>query len=209
MMKPFHYHEIQNLKDLPMYERANELFGGWASVPIIGLYIFIIVGILMTIISLIGIAKPKRDKDLKKIFKELLLINFFTVAIASTVFAFIHPFITAYESIGNYEAKAKVKNVDKTEKVEGEKQYVIDVRLMEGQTEYKKGDPLKIKSAQKFKNGDIVKIKTPELKFKENKKKDVAYGELIKNGTLSDNPVFYKVNVPKKVGVDELRISKS
>lgn len=215
-MRPFHYHETQNLNELNIFERIIAV-NGWEYTLALSFLGFAMLGIVLGMIASYKSKKP--EKTIRIVSKFLgnpeiefyILIGSIILLVGTIGVGLLATFNTyIYKSIGLYEAKVKVAHIEKTEKVGEKTQYTFDVRLMDGQTEDKKEKPLKIETTHRhgLKNGDIAMIKTPKMNFMGGESKDVSYSQLISE----EEEIGYNAEpeeVPKKVDADELSISKS
>lgn len=203
-MKPFHYHEIQNLSELNILERIIAL-NDWDYICAM-----IMLGILMFGLFLGIVADYKKKRPDKRIGMTPYILMGSTLLLFSTIIfgVLTFPETFKYKTTGYYEAKVKVENIEKIEKVGETTQYTFNVRLMDGKTEYKKGNPLKIETTQRqgLKNGDIATIKTPNMNFMGGESKNVKYSELIRKHQLEDNEDSGKV--PEKVHASNLSIER-
>ncbi|HDE3815880.1 TPA: hypothetical protein PD879_002736 [Staphylococcus aureus] len=112
-----------------------------------------------------------------------LILGF--VSIAISIF-----YIGKYQTIGYYQAEAKVMNIEKTQKVDGKTNYTFELRYINGVTVDKKTAPLKIKQKdrQGIKNGDKVLIKTSEKTFRGNEDKDIEISSIQKSDLTIQKP---------------------
>ncbi|MCD9074583.1 hypothetical protein LDL00_12175, partial [Staphylococcus epidermidis] len=129
----------------------------------------------------------------------------------ATFFIILMTKIAPIQSLGYYEADAKVVNIEKQEKVSQPTQYHFKLRFMIGNIQDKKTRPVDIitKKRNGIKNGDKVKVKTPQMVFTGGEDKQVKVDQLITDiRHMRDNEKPEDNGVPKFVSVDEFNIQK-
>lgn len=184
----FHYHEIQDLSNMNIFQKADEVFG---AIYIWAIAIFIIMFVAM-IDSIIKYIKDKEDKDGLRIdrLRILFVITVFTIFEGIILMCGILFLTFNANSIGYYQAEAKVMNIEKSQKVDDKTNYTFELRYINGVTVDKKTKPLKIKqkNRQGIKNGDKVLIKTSEKTFRGNEDKDIEISSNQKSDLTIQKP---------------------
>lgn len=177
----FHYHEIQDLSNMNIFQKADEVFGAiyiWA----IAIFIIMFVAMIDSIIKYI------KDNDGLRIdrLRILIVITVFTIFEGFILMCGILFLTFNANSIGYYQAEAKVMNIEKSQKVGDKTNYTFELRYINGVTVDKKTKPLKIKQKdrQGIKNGDKVLIKTSEKTFRGSEDKDIEISS-IQNADLT------------------------
>ncbi|EOD7975598.1 hypothetical protein ACJQ7K_002413 [Staphylococcus aureus] len=211
LMKPFHYEETEELRHTNIFQKAIET-GVESNWLILGL-IFLFIG-LVIIIGGIFLTFQKFNLNEKTKNKPATIIAFGVVAFligGGTFFSILMTKVAPIQSLGYYEADAKVVNIEKKEKVSQPTQYHFKLRFMVGSIQDKKTKPVDIitKKRNGIKNGDKVKVKTPQMVFTGGEDKQVEVDQLIKNiGHVRDDVNPEDNGVPKFVSVDEFNIQK-
>lgn len=184
----FHYHEIQDLSNMNIFQKADEVFG---AIYIWAIAIFIIMFVAM-IDSIIKYIKDKEDNDGLRIerLRILIVITVFTIFEGFILMCGILFLTFNANSIGYYQAEAKVMNIEKSQKVDDKTNYTFELRYINGVTVDKKTKPLKIKqkNRQGIKNGDKVLIKTSEKTFRGNEDKDIEISSNQKSDLTIQKP---------------------
>ncbi|HDF6783473.1 TPA: hypothetical protein PEV23_002416 [Staphylococcus aureus] len=184
----FHYHEIQDLSNMNIFQKADEVFG---AIYIWAIAIFIIMFVAM-IDSIIKYIKDKEDNDGLRIdrLRILIVITVFTIFEGFILMCGILFLTFNANSIGYYQAEAKVMNIEKSQKVDDKTNYTFELRYINGVTVDKKTQPLKIKqkNRQGIKNGDKVLIKTSEKTFRGNEDKDIEISSNQKSDLTIQKP---------------------
>ncbi|HEA0121585.1 hypothetical protein [Staphylococcus aureus] len=153
--------------------------------------IFIIMFVAM-IDSIIKYIKDKEDNDGLRIdrLRILIVITVFTIFEGFILMCGILFLTFNANSIGYYQAEAKVMNIEKSQKVDDKTNYTFELRYINGVTVDKKTKPLKIKqkNRQGIKNGDKVLIKTSEKTFRGNEDKDIEISSNQKSDLTIQKP---------------------
>lgn len=211
LMKPFHYEETEGLRHTNIFQKAIET-GVESNWLILGLIIFFI-GLVIIIGGIfLSFQKFNLNKETKN--KPATIIAFGVVAFligGCAFFSILMTKVAPIQSLGYYEADAKVVNIEKKEKVSQPTQYHFKLRFMVGSIQDKKTKPVDIitKKRNGIKNGDKVKVKTPQMVFTGGEDKQVEVDQLIKNiGHVRDDVNPEDNGVPKFVSVDEFNIQK-
>lgn len=208
LMKPFHYKETQNLTDMNGIQKAIEtgIASNWLIISLIVCVIGIIGGMIVTF------KQMNLNEDIKN--KLATVADFGVVAFligGGTFFIILMTKIDPIQSLGYYEADAKVMSIEKQEKVNQPTQYHFKLRLMTGNIEDKKTEPVDITTKHRngLKNGDKAQIKTPEMVFKSGEDKQVKADQLITDlQDVKDDAEPKDKGVPEFVGVDDFNIQK-
>lgn len=97
--------------------------------------------------SIIKYIKDKEDKDGLRIdrLRILFVITVFTIFEGIILMCGILFLTFNANSIGYYQAEAKVMNIEKSQKVDDKTNYTFELRYINGVTVDKKTKPLKIK----------------------------------------------------------------
>lgn len=210
-MKPFHYEETEHLRDMNGIQKAME-----TGVALDWLIISLIICVIGLVIIIGGMIVTFKRLNLNEEMKNKLstVAAFGVVAFligGATFFIILMTKVAPIQSLGYYEADAKVVNIEKQEKVSQPTQYHFKLRFMVGNIQDKKTKPVDIitKKRNGIKNGDKVKVKTPQMVFTGGEDKQVEVDQLIKNiGHVRDdvNPEYN--GVPKYIRADEFNIQK-
>ena len=186
----FHYQEIQDLSNMNIFRKAYELHG-WIAIGFM-VYILIVldIGAILFVISGLNYIIIKKEKQAyenneisKESLKKMTLVGLLALILGFVSIAISIFYIGKYQTIGYYQAEAKVMNIEKTQKVDGKTNYTFELRYINGVTVDKKTAPLKIKQKdrQGIKNGDKVLIKTSEKTFRGNEDKDIEISSIQKS----------------------------
>ncbi|MBF2224122.1 hypothetical protein H3966_12015 [Staphylococcus epidermidis] len=211
LMKPFHYEETEHLQDMNGIQKAMET--GVALDWLIISLIICVIGLVIIIGGMIVTFKRLNlNEEMKNKLSTVAAFGVFAFLIGgATFFIILMTKVAPIQSLGYYEADAKVINIEKQEKVSQPTQYHFKLRFMVGHIQDKKTKPVDIitKNRNGIRNGDKVKIKTPQMVFTGGEDKQVEVDQLIKNiGHVRDDVNPEDNGVPKFVSVDEFNIQK-
>ena len=211
LMKPFHYKETEHLQDMNGIQKAFET--GIAADWLILSLIFFVIGLVIIIGGMIVTFKGlKLNEEIKNKLATVAAFGVVAFLIGGGAFFIILMVkIDPIQSLGYYEADAKVMSIEKQEKVNQPTQYHFKLRLMTGGIQDKKTKPLDIVTEHRngLKNGDKAQIKTPEMVFKGGEDKQVKADQLITDlQDVSDDVEPKDKGVPEFVGVDAFNIQK-
>ncbi|EWJ87725.1 MULTISPECIES: hypothetical protein [Staphylococcus] len=186
----FHYQEIQDLSNMNIFRKAYELHGWIAIGFMVYILIVLVIGAILFVISGLNYIIIKKEKQAyenneisKESLKKMTLVGLLALILGFVSIAISIFYIGKYQTIGYYQAEAKVMNIEKTQKVDGKTNYTFELRYINGVTVDKKTAPLKIKQKdrQGIKNGDKVLIKTSEKTFRGNEDKDIEISSIQKS----------------------------
>ncbi|RQN00753.1 hypothetical protein CPA43_00920 [Staphylococcus warneri] len=210
-MKPFHYEETEGLRHTNIFQKAIET--GVALDWLIISLIICVIGLVIIIGGMIVTFKRLNlNEEMKNKLSTVAAFGVFAFLIGgATFFIILMTKIAPIQSLGYYEADAKVVNIEKQEKVSQPTQYHFKLRFMIGNIQDKKTRPVDIitKKRNGIKNGDKVKVKTPQMVFTGGEDKQVKVDQLITDiRHMRDNEKPEDNGVPKFVSVDEFNIQK-
>lgn len=210
-MKPFHYEETEGLRHTNIFQKAMET--GVALDWLIISLIICVIGLVIIIGGMIVTFKRLNlNEEMKNKLSTVAAFGVFAFLIGgATFFIILMTKIAPIQSLGYYEADAKVVNIEKQEKVSQPTQYHFKLRFMIGNIQDKKTRPVDIitKKRNGIKNGDKVKVKTPQMVFTGGEDKQVKVDQLITDiRHMRDNEKPEDNDVPKFVSVDEFNIQK-
>lgn len=210
-MKPFHYEETEGLRHTNIFQKAMET--GVALDWLIISLIICVIGLVIIIGGMIVTFKRLNlNEEMKNKLSTVAAFGVFAFLIGgATFFIILMTKIAPIQSLGYYEADAKVVNIEKQEKVSQPTQYHFKLRFMIGNIQDKKTRPVDIitKKRNGIKNGDKVKVKTPQMVFTGGEDKQVKVDQLITDiRHMRDNEKPEDNGVPKFVSVDEFNIQK-
>lgn len=210
-MKPFHYEETEGLRHTNIFQKAIET--GVALDWLIISLIICVIGLVIIIGGMIVTFKRLNlNEEMKNKLSTVAVFGVFAFLIGgATFFIILMTKIAPIQSLGYYEADAKVVNIEKQEKVSQPTQYHFKLRFMIGNIQDKKTRPVDIitKKRNGIKNGDKVKVKTPQMVFTGGEDKQVKVDQLITDiRHMRDNEKPEDNGVPKFVSVDEFNIQK-
>ncbi|MCG1466830.1 hypothetical protein K4R29_11865 [Staphylococcus epidermidis] len=186
----FHYQEIQDLSNMNIFRKAYELHGWIAIGFMVYILIVLVIGAILFVISGLNYIIIKKEKQAyenneisKESLKKMTLVGLLALILGFVSIAISIFYIGKYQTIGYYQAEAKVMNIEKSQKVDGKTNYTFELRYINGVTVDKKTAPLKIKQKdrQGIKNGDKVLIKTSEKTFRGNEDKDIEISSIQKS----------------------------
>ncbi|MCG1566978.1 hypothetical protein K4R15_11465 [Staphylococcus epidermidis] len=186
----FHYQEIQDLSNMNIFRKAYELHGWIAIGFMVYILIVLVIGAILFVISGLNYIIIKKEKQAyenneisKESLKKMTLVGLLALILGFVSIAISIFYIGKYQTIGYYQAEAKVMNIEKTQKVDGKTNYTFELRYINGVTVDKKTAPLKIKQKdrQGIKNDDKVLIKTSEKTFRGNEDKDIEISSIQKS----------------------------
>lgn len=210
-MKPFHYEETEGLRHTNIFQKAMET--GVALDWLIISLIICVIGLVIIIGGMIVTFKRLNlNEEMKNKLSTVAAFGVFAFLIGgATFFIILMTKIAPIQSLGYYEADAKVVNIEKQEKVSQPTQYHFKLRFMIGNIQDKKTRSVDIitKKRNGIKNGDKVKVKTPQMVFTGGEDKQVKVDQLITDiRHMRDNEKPEDNDVPKFVSVDEFNIQK-
>lgn len=203
----FRYKELKNLKNMNIFQKINET--GY-TIYLLMFLLLVIFGSIIIIVCDRELKKASESATLNKLISigyVLLILGVLAIVIAQLVI------IKPIQTIGRYEAEAKVVDVDKQEKVGEKSEYTVSLRYKVGHQLDKKSDVIKLKRTQRnsLEKGDNVIIQTPKMNFSGGEHKSVKPEAIINDGSgfiFQTTKDAADGNVPDSFDQNELKIHK-